>query len=109
MEGTQMQVKSYPNSFGDFRKAGWEFIEEMDFVGHAEEVADLAVALLSAPNLPQDVANIIILGPSFHCKYMSPLVMPLNWIVCWVTRHRTQEHRSRPWTTWGNFTMVAKP
>jgi len=23
MEGTQMQVKSYPNSFGDFRKAGW--------------------------------------------------------------------------------------
>jgi len=68
MEGTQMQVKSYPNSFGDFRKAGWEFIEEMDFVHHAEEVADLAVALLTAPNLPQGVANIIILGPQLSLQ-----------------------------------------
>jgi len=78
-----MQVKSYPNSFGDFRKAGWEFIEEMDFVHHAEEVADLAVALLTAPNLPQGVANIIILGPQLslqvhesvgHCHGIGPRV-----------------------------------
>ncbi|WP_018963828.1 TldD/PmbA family protein [Coprothermobacter platensis] len=68
MDGTQIQVKSYPNSFGDFRKAGWEFIEEMDFVGHADEVADLAVALLSAPDLPQGVANLILLGPQLSLQ-----------------------------------------
>lgn len=68
MEGTQIQVKSYPNSFGDFRKAGWEFIQEMDFINNADEVADLAVALLSAPDLPQSVTNLILLGPQLSLQ-----------------------------------------
>ncbi|NPV88083.1 TldD/PmbA family protein [Coprothermobacteraceae bacterium] len=62
-DGTDRQVRSYPNSFGDFRKAGWEFIEEMDLVGHAEEIADQAAALLKAPEMPAGEANLILMGP----------------------------------------------
>jgi len=44
----------HTNASKELSQFFWRFpFEEMDFVHHAEEVADLAVALLTAPNLPQ--------------------------------------------------------
>jgi len=63
IEGSDIQKRSYPNSFGgDFRKGGWEFIEELDFPGHAEKIAKEAVALLSAEPLPEMVTTLVLDG-----------------------------------------------
>lgn len=57
------QKRSYPNSHrGDFRCAGYEFIRELDMPGHAERVANDAVALLSAPPCPDTISDVIISG-----------------------------------------------
>lgn len=63
IEGSDVQRRSYPNSFGgDFRKAGWEFIEELDLVGNAERIAKEAVRLLSAEPLPEMTTTLILDG-----------------------------------------------
>lgn len=63
IEGADVQRRSYPNSFGgDFRKGGWEFIEELDLIGNAERIAKEAVLLLSAEPLPEMVTTLILDG-----------------------------------------------
>jgi TldD protein len=60
----EVQQRSYPNSFGrDQRTTGWEYIQEVDFPAHAEQVASEAVALLSADPCPSTVTT-LILGPT---------------------------------------------
>jgi TldD protein len=47
--GNEVQVRSYPNSFGrDQACQGWEFILAQDFAGAAPRLAEEAVALLTA-------------------------------------------------------------
>ena len=62
-DGKEIQVRSYPTSFGgDFQRKGFELIEEMDLVSHAEETAKQAVALLSAKQCPSGKMDIILKG-----------------------------------------------
>jgi len=62
--GGEVQQRSYPNSFGrDQRTVGWEYIQKVDFPGHAEQVASEAVALLTADPCPSTTTT-IILGPT---------------------------------------------
>jgi len=63
IEGDQMQVRSYPNSFrGNYGTAGYEFIEGLDLVSHAPRVAEEAVALLTAKECPSKATSLIIGG-----------------------------------------------
>lgn len=60
----EVQQRSYPSSFGrDQRTAGWEYIQKMDFPGHAERIGSEAVALLTAAPCPSAVTT-LILGPT---------------------------------------------
>ena len=60
----EVQQRSYPNSFGrDQRTVGWEYIQKVDFPGHAERIASEAVALLTADPCPSTVTT-LILGPT---------------------------------------------
>jgi TldD protein len=60
----EVQQRSYPNSFGrDQRTVGWEYVQEVDFPAHAEQVASEAVALLTADPCPGTVTT-LILGPT---------------------------------------------
>jgi TldD protein len=60
----EVQQRSYPNSFGrDQRTVGWEYILQADFPGHAERVANEAVALLTAEPCPSTVTT-VVLGPT---------------------------------------------
>ena len=64
VEDGEVQQRSYPNSFGrDQRTVGWEYIQKVDFPGHAERVASEAVALLTAAPCPSTVTT-VILGPT---------------------------------------------
>jgi TldD protein len=63
-DGREAQKRSYPNSFGgDHACRGYEFIEEMNLIDHAEQIREEAVALLSATPCPEGVTTIIIEGP----------------------------------------------
>jgi TldD protein len=58
-----MQVRSYPNSFGgQHESAGYELVRRLDLAGHAAETAATAAALLTAPVCPAGVTTIILDG-----------------------------------------------
>ncbi len=63
--GGEVQVRSYPNSFGGQQvTGGWEALLSWDLPGNAERVANEAVALLSADACPPDLTTSLILGGS---------------------------------------------
>jgi TldD protein len=59
--GTEIQKRSYPNSFGgQHALQGYELIESLDLVGHATRVGEEAVALHSAAQCPEGTRTIIL-------------------------------------------------
>ena len=61
--GTDLQVRSYPNSFGgQYESAGYELVERLDLAGHAAETAATAAALLEAPLCPAGTTTVILDG-----------------------------------------------
>jgi TldD protein len=59
--GSEIQKRSYPNSFGgQHTLQGYELIESLDLVGHAQRTGEEAVALHSAPQCPEGTGTIIL-------------------------------------------------
>jgi TldD protein len=58
---SEMQQRSYPNSFGgQVVTGGFEAIRELRLAEHAQETAELAVALLDAPQCPSGEMDLIL-------------------------------------------------
>jgi TldD protein len=63
IEAEEVQVRSYPNSFrGNFATRGYEWIEGLNLLDHAERVAEEAVCLLSAKSCPSKATTVILDG-----------------------------------------------
>jgi len=63
VDGSEAQRRSYPNSFrGDYASRGYEFVEGLRLKENAEKIREEAVALLSAPPLPETETTVIISG-----------------------------------------------
>ena len=61
IEGGEVQVRSYPNSFrGNFATKGYEWIEGLALPDHAERVAEEASQLLSAKPCPSKMTTLIL-------------------------------------------------
>jgi len=61
IEGDEVQVRSYPNSFrGNFATQGYEWIEKLALRDRAEKIADEAVQLLSAKPCPSKTTTLIL-------------------------------------------------
>jgi TldD protein len=59
--GGEVQVRSYPNSFGgNFASKGFEWVEQLALPDHAERVAEEAGQLLSAKTCPSKVTTLIL-------------------------------------------------
>jgi len=57
----EVQRRSYPTSFGgDFAQSGFEFIRQMDLLGHSAEVGRTARDLLSAPSAPRGTLPVVL-------------------------------------------------
>jgi TldD protein len=56
----ETQRRSYPQSFGHVETGGYEVIRRYDLPGHAQEVAEEAVQLLSAPTCPSGTMDLIL-------------------------------------------------
>lgn len=59
-DGEEIQERSYPSIFGDYATRGYEFVKSLDLAGHAEEIADQAAELLSAPQCPSKVTDLVL-------------------------------------------------
>lgn len=58
---SEMQQRSYPNSFGGQSvTGGFEAVRALDLVEHAQETAELAVALLDAPQCPSGEMDLVL-------------------------------------------------
>ncbi len=61
IEGDDIQVRSYPNSFrGNFSTQGYEWIEKLALQDKAERIADEAVQLLWAKPCPSKITTLIL-------------------------------------------------
>jgi TldD protein len=63
VEGDELQRRTYPDSGGGYRAAGYEYIRGLDLVARATPLAEESVALLSAPQCPSGQRT-IVLDPS---------------------------------------------
>ena len=61
IEGDEVQVRSYPNSFrGNFATQGYEWIERLALANQAERVAEEASQLLGAKPCPSKITTLIL-------------------------------------------------
>lgn len=59
----ELQRRSYPNSAGgDFATKGYELVDSLNLLDHAERVADEAVALLTAKQCPPLTTDLVLHG-----------------------------------------------
>ncbi|MFZ3200019.1 MAG: TldD/PmbA family protein [Candidatus Acidiferrales bacterium] len=76
--GSEIQKRSYPNSFGgQHMLQGYELVESLDLVGNAARIAEEAVALHSAAQCPEGQRTIILgssqLGLQIHESIGHPI------------------------------------
>jgi TldD protein len=58
---SEMQQRSYPNSFGgQVVTGGFEAVRALELAEHAQETAELAVALLDAPQCPSGEMDLVL-------------------------------------------------
>jgi TldD protein len=56
----ETQRRSYPSYRGQYGTQGWELVNELDLIAHADRIADEAQALLSAPTCPATDTTLIL-------------------------------------------------
>ncbi len=57
---SELQVRSYPQAGGQVVTAGFEAVRSLDLPGHAQRIAEEAVALLDAPQCPAGEMTVIL-------------------------------------------------
>jgi TldD protein len=78
-EGTEIQRRSYPNSFGgQYQNKGYELIEELDLAGNAARTAEEAVALHKADQCPSGVKDIILGGSQLGLQIHESVGHPIE-------------------------------
>ncbi|HEX7286910.1 MAG TPA: TldD/PmbA family protein [Candidatus Angelobacter sp.] len=77
-KGTEIQKRSYPNSFGgQYQNKGYELMEELKLVENARRIGEQAVALHKADQCPQDKGTLVLdssqLGLQIHESIGHPI------------------------------------
>jgi TldD protein len=77
--GSEIQKRSYPNSFGgQHALKGYELIESLDLPGHAQRIAEEAVALHSAAQSPEGTRTIILDGSQVGLQIHESIGHPIE-------------------------------
>ena len=58
----ESQIRSYPQSFGQYETGGYEVVQNWDLPGHTARVAEESAALLRADRCPSGVTDVILEG-----------------------------------------------
>ncbi len=79
IEGGEVQVRSYPNSFrGNFSTRGYEWIEGLALPDHAERIAVEAEQLLSAKPCPSKFTTLILDGSQLALQVHESIGHPIE-------------------------------
>ena len=79
VDDTQVQTRSFPNSFrGYCGTGGWEDIVALDLVARAPLYAEQAVALLTAPQLPEHKGTVVLDGSQVALQVHESVGHPLE-------------------------------
>ena len=79
IEGSEVQVRSYPNSFrGNFATRGYEWIEGLKIKDHAERVGEEAAQLLSAEPCPSGTTTLILEGSQLALQVHESVGHPIE-------------------------------
>jgi TldD protein len=77
--GSEIQKRSYPNSFGgQHALEGYELIEALDLVGNAGRTGEEAVALHSAAQCPEKIGTIILGGSQLGLQIHESIGHPIE-------------------------------
>jgi TldD protein len=77
--GSEIQKRSYPNSFGgQHALQGYELVEALDLVGNAPRIAEEAVALHSAAQCPEGTRTIILGGAQLGLQIHESIGHPIE-------------------------------
>jgi TldD protein len=78
-QGTEIQKRSYPNSFGgQYQLAGYELIESLDLLRHAPRVAEQSVALHSAAQCPEKTGTLLLDGSQLGLQIHESVGHPIE-------------------------------
>src|SRR5258707_8330791 len=78
-KGTEIQKRSYPNSFGgQYALAGYELIESLDLLKHAPRVAEESVALHSAARCPEKTGTLLLDGSQLGLQIHESVGHPIE-------------------------------
>src|SRR4030043_863414 len=79
IEGGEVQVRSYPNSFrGNFATQGYEWIEKLALQDQAERVAEEASQLLTAKSCPSKITTLILDSPQLALQIHESIGHPIS-------------------------------
>ncbi len=74
-----MQIRSYPNSFrGNHGTAGYEYVLDLDLIGHGEKIGMEAVQLVEAEECPSGKYDIIIGGNQLGLQVHESIGHPIE-------------------------------
>jgi len=71
-----IQVRSYPNSWGQYMSTGYELVDELNLVENAMRVAEEAAMLLRADQCPEKVTDVILDGSQLALQIHESLGHP---------------------------------
>jgi TldD protein len=78
-KGTEIQKRSYPNSFGgQYELAGYELIESLDLLKHAPRVAEESVALHTAAQCPEKTGTLLLDGSQLGLQIHESVGHPIE-------------------------------
>jgi TldD protein len=78
-KGTEIQKRSYPNSFGGQHSlAGYELIESLDLLRNAPRVAEECVALHSAAQCPEKTGTLLLDGSQLGLQIHESVGHPIE-------------------------------
>jgi len=90
----ETQIRSYPQSFGEYRTGGWEVIESFKFQDHVDRLVDESKRLLVAPQCPEGTMDLILEGSQLALQIHESVghAIELDRILGWEAAYAGTSH-----------------
>ena len=90
----ETQIRSYPQSFGEYRTGGWEVIQSFKFLDHVERISEESKRLLTSPQCPEGTRDLILEGSQLALQIHESVghAIELDRILGWEAAYAGTSH-----------------
>ena len=90
----ETQIRSYPQSFGEYRTGGWEVIQSFKFLDHVERLTEESKRLLTSPQCPEGTRDLILEGSQLALQIHESVghAIELDRILGWEAAYAGTSH-----------------